>query len=123
MIEKGVSQARALYAFNSVNVEGWGLYSEYIMQPFMPHDGQLISLQHRLMRATRAFVDPELQAGKLSPDQGPDILLNDVGLFPALGKEEGERYTFRPPGQATSYFYGYTRPPPLRPPAENAPAP
>ncbi|HTC95106.1 MAG TPA: DUF885 domain-containing protein [Terriglobales bacterium] len=109
MIEKGVSEARALYAFNSVNVEGWGLYSEYIMQPFMPHDGQLISLQHRLMRATRAFVDPELQSGKLTPDQVRDILLNDVVLSPAMAKEEVERYTFRAPGQATSYFYGYTR--------------
>jgi len=109
MIEKGVSQARALYAFNSTNVEGWGLYSEYIMQPFMPHDGQLISLQHRLMRAARAFIDPELQAGKLTPDQARDILLNDVVLSPAMAKEEVERYTFRMPGQATSYFYGYTR--------------
>ena len=109
MIEKGVSEARALYAFNSVNVEGWGLYSEYIMQPYMPHDGQLISLQHRLMRAARAFIDPELQAGKLTPEQARDILLNDVVLSPAMAKEEVERYTFRAPGQATSYFYGYTR--------------
>ncbi|HTD22411.1 MAG TPA: DUF885 domain-containing protein [Terriglobales bacterium] len=120
MIEKGVSQARALYAFNSVNVEGWGLYSEYIMQPFMPHDGQLISLQHRLMRATRAFVDPELQAGKLTPDQVRDILLNDVVLSPAMAKEEVERYTFRAPGQATSYFYGYTRLRELRADVEKA---
>lgn len=120
MIEKGVSQARALYAFNSVNVEGWGLYSEYIMQPFMPHDGQLISLQHRLMRATRAFVDPELQSGKLTPDQVRDILTHDVVLSPAMAKEEVERYTFRAPGQATSYFYGYTRLRELRTDVEKA---
>jgi len=120
MIEKGVSQARALYAFNSTNVEGWGLYSEYIMQPFMPHDGQLISLQHRLMRAARAFIDPELQAGKLTPDQARDILLNDVVLSPAMAKEEVERYTFRAPGQATSYFYGYTRLRELRADVEKA---
>ena len=75
----------------------------------MPHDGQLISLQHRLMRAARAFIDPELQAGKLTPEQARDILLNDVVLSPAMAKEEVERYTFRAPGQATSYFYGYTR--------------
>jgi uncharacterized protein (DUF885 family) len=109
MIEKGVSQARALFAFNSVNVEGWGLYSEYIMQPYMPHDGQLISLQHRLLRAARAFIDPELEAGKLTPEQAGDILQKDVVLSPAMAKEEVERYTFRMPGQATSYFYGYTR--------------
>ena len=120
MVEKGVSQARALYAFNSVNVEGWGLYSEYIMQPYMPHDGQLISLQHRLMRAARAFIDPELQAGKLTPEQARDILLNDVVLSPAMAKEEVERYTFRAPGQATSYFYGYTRLRELRADVEKA---
>ena len=28
MVEHGVCLARALYAFNSTNVEGWGLYSE-----------------------------------------------------------------------------------------------
>jgi len=39
MIEHGVSQARAIYAFNSTNVEGWGLYAEYIAKPFMPRDG------------------------------------------------------------------------------------
>ena len=31
MVEHGVSQARAIYAFNSTNVEGWGLYSECIV--------------------------------------------------------------------------------------------
>jgi uncharacterized protein (DUF885 family) len=27
----------------------------------------------------------------------------------AAAKQEVERYTFRAPGQATSYYYGYTR--------------
>ena len=66
MVEHGVSIARALYAFNSTNVEGWGLYSEYIMQPYEPAEGQLLTLQQRLMRAGRAFLDPELQSGKLN---------------------------------------------------------
>ena len=60
MVEHGVSLARALYAFNSTNVEGWGLYAEYITKPYMPLEGQLISLQMRLQRAARAFLDPEL---------------------------------------------------------------
>ncbi|MBV9227229.1 MAG: DUF885 domain-containing protein, partial [Acidobacteriaceae bacterium] len=67
MVEHGVSLARVLYAFNSTNVEGWGLYAEYITLPYMPLDGQLISLQLRLLRAARAFLDPELQAGKIQP--------------------------------------------------------
>ena len=45
--------------------EGWGLYSEALVFPFMPPEGQLVSLQYRLLRAARAFLDPELQAGKI----------------------------------------------------------
>jgi len=109
MVERGVSLPRSLYAFNSVNVEGWGLYAEYITLPFMPADGQLISLQLRLLRAARAFIDPELQIGKLTPEDGSRILTQDVMLSPQFANTEIERYTFRAPGQATSYFYGYTR--------------
>jgi uncharacterized protein (DUF885 family) len=109
MVERGVSMARSLYAFNSANVEGWGLYSEYITKPYMPLDGQLISLQLRLMRAARAFIDPELQSGVLKPEDAMRILTKDVGLSEAFANTEVERYTFRSPGQATSYFYGYTR--------------
>ena len=45
MVENGISHARALYAFNSTNVEGWGLYSEWFMLPYMPDEGKLISLR------------------------------------------------------------------------------
>jgi uncharacterized protein (DUF885 family) len=109
MVERGISIARSLYAFNSTNVEGWGLYAEYITKPYMPLDGQLISLQLRLMRAARAFIDPELQSGKLNPEDAMRILTHDVVLSDAFANTEVERYTFRAPGQATSYFYGYTR--------------
>jgi len=57
-----------VFAFNSVNVEGWGLYSEAITLPYMPDDGKLISLQLRLQRAARAFpiraADGKVDAGK-----------------------------------------------------------
>jgi uncharacterized protein (DUF885 family) len=52
MIETGVSTARAIFAFNSVNVEGWALYAEKVMQPYEPLDGQLIA-PARLQRAAR----------------------------------------------------------------------
>ena len=109
MVEQGVSLARALYAFNSTNVEGWGLYSEYVMQPYEPAEGQLMTLQLRLLRAARAFLDPELQSGKVTQAQAYDVLEKDVMLSHAFAKEEVERFTFRSPGQANSYFYGYTR--------------
>ena len=33
----------------------------------------------------------------------------DVVLSHAFAKEEVERFTYRAPGQANSYFYGYTK--------------
>ena len=109
MVEQGVSLARALYAFNSTNAEGWGLYSEYIMQPYEPAEGQLLTLQLRLLRAARAFLDPELQSGTVTEARAYEVLEKDVVLSHAFAKEEVERFTFRSPGQANSYFYGYTR--------------
>jgi len=110
IVETGVSLTRALFAFNSVNVEGWGLYSEAITLPYMPLDGQLISLQLRLQRAARAFLDPELQIpGKWTPEKAREFLQHEVGLSPAFATEEVDRFTFRSPAQATAYFYGYTK--------------
>jgi Bacterial protein of unknown function (DUF885) len=109
MIEGGVSQARSIFAANSVNIEGWGLYSESIVKPYMPLDGQFISLQFQLLRAARAFLDPELQTGKITPQQALKILKEQVVFSDAFANQEVERYTFRMPGQATSYFYGYKR--------------
>ena len=110
VVEMGVSQARAIFAFNSVNTEGWGLYAEAITLPYMPLDGQLISLQLRLQRAARAFLDPELQIpGKWTPATAREFLQKEVGLSPAFATEEVDRFTFRSPAQATAYFYGYIR--------------
>jgi len=109
MLDNGVSLARVRYAFNSTNAEGWGLYSEWLIYPYMPLEGQLISLQMRLQRAARAFLDPELQSGKVAPKDAFHVLEDDVVLSHAMAEQEVERYTYRAPGQANSYFYGYTR--------------
>jgi uncharacterized protein (DUF885 family) len=109
MLEHGVSLARVEYAFNSTNVEGWGLYSEYLIRPFMPLEGQLVSLDYRMLRAARAFLDPELQSGKIQPKDAYRVLEQDVVQSHAFAQEEVERYTYRAPGQANSYFYGYTK--------------
>ncbi|MBS1850926.1 MAG: DUF885 domain-containing protein [Acidobacteria bacterium] len=109
MVEHGVSLARVNYAFNSTNVEGWGLYSEYLIRPYMTPEGQLVSLDYRLLRAARAFLDPELQAGKIQPKDAYRVLEEDVVQSHAFAQEEVERYTYRAPGQANSYFYGYTK--------------
>lgn len=120
MVEHGVSVARARYAFNSTNVEGWGLYSEYLIKPYMPLEGQLVSLDYRLLRAARAFLDPELQMGKIQAAEAFRILQEEVVQSHAFAEEEVERYTYRAPGQANSYFYGYTKLLALRKETENA---
>ena len=120
MVEHGTSLARVRYAFNSTNVEGWGLYSEYLIKPYMPAEGQLISLDLRLQRAARAFLDPELQAGKIQPEDAYRVMEHDVVLSHAFAQEEVERFTYRMPGQANSYFYGYTKLIALRKDAEAA---
>lgn len=109
MVERGVSLARSLFAFNSVNVEGWALYAEAEAKPYEPLDGQLFALQARLQRAARAFLDPMLNLGLISRERAHDILTQEVGLSEAMTRQEVDRYTFRAPGQATAYFYGYTR--------------
>lgn len=120
MVETGVSMTRAIFAFNSVNAEGWGLYSEAFMLPYMPLDGQLISLQLRLLRAARAFIDPELQIpGKWTPESAREFLVREVCVSPGFATSEVDRYTFRSPAQATAYFYGYTKMLELRAAAEH----
>jgi hypothetical protein len=109
MIERGVSLARSLFAFNSVNVEGWALYAEAEIKPYEPLEGQLFALQARLMRAARAFLDPMLNLGLISRERAMQILTEEVGLSRGMATQEVDRYTFRSPGQATAYFYGYTR--------------
>ncbi|HTW84165.1 MAG TPA: DUF885 domain-containing protein [Candidatus Sulfotelmatobacter sp.] len=108
MLDGQLSLARAAFAFNSVNVEGWALYAEQIVLPYMPPAGQLCSLQMRLHRAARAFLDPELQSGAITPADAQAFLEREIVYSPTFARSEVERYTFRAPGQATSYFYGYT---------------
>ena len=109
MLEHGMSSTRAVFAFNSANVEGWALYAEAFMKPYEPLDGQMGALQARLMRAARAFLDPMLNLGMIEPDAAKRLLMEEVMLSEPMAKQEVDRYTFTAPGQATSYFYGYTR--------------
>lgn len=106
MLEQGVSIARAVFAFNSANVEGWALYAEAIMKPYEPLDAQLVTLQLRLMRAARAMLDPMLNLGLIEPDAAKRVLMDEVALSEPMAKQEVDRYTFDAPGQATAYFYG-----------------
>ena len=120
MVERGVPLARAVFAWNSTNVEGWGLYAEAIMLPYYPAEGQLFALQLRLMRAARAFLDPMVNLGRMTPQAAKDYLMREVTLSEAMAQQEADRYAFRAPGQAVSYLYGYSRLRELRMKAEIA---
>jgi len=60
-------------------------------------------------RAARAFLDPDLQVGKIQPADAYRVMEKDVVLSHAFAEEEVELFTYRAPGQANSYFYGYTK--------------
>ena len=107
MVDNGVSIARSVFADNSANVEGWAVYMEAVMEPYEPLDGQLFSLDDRLLRIARAFLDPMLNLGLMKPEEAKAFLVNEVVLSESDSKSEVERYTYRDPGQAAAYFYGY----------------
>ncbi|MFS2213213.1 DUF885 domain-containing protein [Telluria sp. Tellsp104] len=109
MVEQGMSVARARFAFNSTNVEGWGLYSEAMILPYMPPEGQLVSLQARLLRMARALLDPQINLGRMTPEQAKDFLMREVVLSEPFAQSEVDRYSYRMPGQATAYYYGYVK--------------
>jgi hypothetical protein len=109
MLEQGVSTARVVFALNSANVEGWALYAEAVMKQYLPPEGQLGALQMRMMREARAFLDPMLNLGLIEPEAAKRFLMEEVMLSEPMAKQEVDRYTFMAPGQATAYFYGYSR--------------
>ncbi len=109
LVKQGVSLARLLYAFNSVNVEGWALYAEAEMLPYEPIEGQFVAQQLRLLREARAFLDPALNLGLITRAEAERVLREDVRLSPGMTKQELDRYQFNAPGQAGAYYYGFRK--------------
>jgi uncharacterized protein (DUF885 family) len=66
------------------------------------------------------FLDPELHLGKIQPEDAFRVLEEDVVSSRAFAQQEVERYTYRSPGQATSYYHGYSKLLALRRDAESA---
>ncbi len=65
MLENPTSIVRSRYAMNSVNVEGWALYAEDIVFPYLSDEEKLIAYQSRLWRIARYFLDPSVQLGRV----------------------------------------------------------
>jgi uncharacterized protein (DUF885 family) len=55
------------------------------------------------------MLDPMLNLGLTDRANAERVLIDEVGLSKAMATQELDRYTVRAPGQAGSYFYGYTR--------------
>ena len=106
MIARGVSRARMSLGVKLANPEGWALYAEYLMRPYMPPDARLISLQFLLLREARAFLDTDLQAGMITGADALSLLKDDVVLSDAFAMSEVQRLANA--GSGTAYFYGYS---------------
>lgn len=79
------------------------------MRPYLSLEAQMISLQYRLMRAGRMFLDPMLNLGLITPEEAKSLIMNDMAIGESWAQNEIERYTYRMPGQATAYYYGYNK--------------
>jgi Bacterial protein of unknown function (DUF885) len=104
--DQKLSHARTDFAKNATNIEGWATYAEEIMRPYMPLEGQFMSLQFQLLRTARAFLEPELQLGKTTIAGALKVLTQEAGFSKFFAEQEVKRYIARLPGQAPSYFYG-----------------
>ena len=107
MIENPPSIIRARYAMNSVNVEGWALYAEDLVYPFLSDEEKFAGIQMRLWRQARYFLDPMVQLGKGTMKDVLNVFNKKLGVSQTMATLEFQRYAFRSPGQATSYFHGY----------------
>ncbi len=107
MLEGGMSIIRATYAMNSVNVEGWALYAEDMVYPYVKDEEKLFALQMRLWRMARAFLDPQIQLGLIKDQRVFDVFTKELGVSKEMAELELRRYSMMSPGQAPSYYYGY----------------
>ncbi len=107
VLGSGLSKVRTALDDNiRAFVEGWAQYAEAELRPDLPVGAQLVALQQRLLRAARAFLDPGLHLGRVTVAEALRVLTQEVGASKALARQEVERYTFREPGVATTYFAG-----------------
>lgn len=109
MRERGTTLMRAWLAFNSVNAEGWGLYAEDLVYPYLDKETKFVSLQRRLWRQARMFLDPELNLGKINGQRVLDVYMKELGFSRLFAESELNRYSYIMPGQANAYYYGYKK--------------
>lgn len=109
MIERGTTLIRAKLAFNSANVEGWAHYAEEIVFPYLTKEEQFITLQRRLWRQARMYLDPLLNLGKIPPSRVIDVYTKELGFSNEFAQSELKRYSYIMPSQAPAYYYGFKK--------------
>lgn len=107
MLDSGLSVIRSRYAANNVNIEGWALYAEDLVYPYLNSEEQLFALQTRLWRVARMFLDPQIQMGQIPDQKVIDVFTKELGVSNVMAGLELRRYKFNDIGQAPSYYEGY----------------
>lgn len=107
MKERQTTLIRARLGFNSANVEGWALYAEDMIYPFISKEAQFITLQRKLWRQARMFLDPQLNLGLITADKVREVFVNQLGFSESFAQSEIDRYSYIIPAQAPSYYFGY----------------
>ncbi|MCK6597857.1 MAG: DUF885 domain-containing protein, partial [Bdellovibrionaceae bacterium] len=102
ILDKGVSAIRSRYAANNVNIEGWALYAEDLVYPYLTSEEQLFAIQTRLWRIARMFLDPQLQLGQISDQRVIDVFTKELGVSTTMANLELRRYKYDDIGQAPS---------------------
>jgi uncharacterized protein (DUF885 family) len=100
------------YFSSPVLVEGWGLYTEDLMEEtgFMAEAGvQLFKLRNALWRSARVVVDSGLHTRAMPFEEAVDLMVNEVHLDRRIAEGEVRRYTTHDnPTYPSAYLLGKT---------------
>jgi uncharacterized protein (DUF885 family) len=98
------------YFSSPVFVEGWGLYTEDLMEEtgFMDDPAvQLFKLRNALWRSARVVVDSGLHTRDMSFEEAVDLMCDEVKLDRRMAEGEVRRYTtFNNPTYPSAYLLG-----------------
>ena len=100
------------YFSSPVLVEGWGLYTEDLMEEtgFMNDPGvKLFKLRNALWRSARVVVDSGLHTRAMRFEEAVDFMVNEVNLDRRMAEGEVRRYTtHNNPTYPSAYLLGKT---------------
>ena len=100
------------YFSSPVLVEGWGLYTEDLMEEtgFMSEPGvRLFKLRNALWRSARVVVDSGLHTRAMRFEEAVDLMVNEVHLDRRMAEGEVRRYTTHDnPTYPSAYLLGKT---------------